>query len=55
MKETNSVMQQSWLTFTEQIGQNKKKPVFVVVCILFSYLDEFFRDFRIFPWTLVNI
>jgi hypothetical protein len=55
MRETNSVMQQSWLTFTGQIRQNKKKPVFVVVCTPFSYLDEFFRDFGIFPWTLANI
>jgi hypothetical protein len=27
----------------------------VVVCTPFSYLDEFFHDFRTFPQTLVNI
>ena len=53
--ETNSVMQHIWLTLTGQIRQNEKKPVFVVVCTPFSYLDEFFHDFRTFPQTLVNI
>jgi hypothetical protein len=48
-------MQHIWLTLTGQIRQNEKKPVFVVVCTPFSYLEEFFHDFRIFPQTLVNI
>ena len=53
--ETNSFMQHIWLTLTGQIRSNEKKPVFVVVCTLFSYLEEFFHDFRTFPQTLVNI
>jgi hypothetical protein len=48
-------MQHIWLTLTRQIRQNEKKPVFVVVCTHFSYLDEFFHDFRINPQTLGNI
>jgi hypothetical protein len=48
-------MQHIWLTLTGQIRQNKKKPVFVIVCTPFIYLGEFFHDFRIFPQTLVNI
>ena len=55
IRDTNSFVQQSQLTFTGQLMLNKKKPVFVVVCIPFSYLDKFFRDFRIFFQTLVNI
>jgi hypothetical protein len=55
IRETNSIMQPIQLTITEQIRTNRKKPVFVIVCIPFSYLDEFFHDFRIFPQTLVNI
>jgi hypothetical protein len=53
--ETNSVMQHIWLTLTGQIRRNGKKPVFVVVCVPFSYLDKYFHDFRIFAQTLVNI
>jgi hypothetical protein len=55
IRETNSVMQQNWLTFMGQIGQNRKKPVFVVVCLPSSYLDKFFHDFGIFFQTLMNI
>jgi hypothetical protein len=55
IRETNSVMQHVWLTLTEQIRRNEKKPVFVVVFIPFSYLGEYFHNFRIFIQTLVNI
>jgi hypothetical protein len=55
IRETNSVMQHIWLVLTGQIRQNEKKPVFMTVCTPFSYFDEFFHDFRIFPQTLVNI
>jgi hypothetical protein len=55
IKETNAIIQQSQLTFTGQIGQIRKKPVFVGVYIPFSYPDKIFHDFRIFPQTLVNI
>jgi hypothetical protein len=53
--EMNSIKQPIQLTIMEQIRQNGKKPVFVVVLIPFSYLDEFFHDFRIFLQVLVNI
>ena len=55
IRETNSIMQHIWLIFTGQIRRNKKKPVFVVVCIPFGYPDKYFHNFRIFSQTLVNI
>jgi hypothetical protein len=55
IRKTNSVMQHVWLTLTGQIRKNRKKPVFVVVYIYFSYLDKYFHNFMIFPQTLVNI
>jgi hypothetical protein len=54
-RETNSVMQRIWQALTGQIRKNGKKPVFVVVCTPSSYLDKIFHNFKIFPWTLVNI
>jgi hypothetical protein len=48
-------MQHIRLTLTGQIRRNGEKPVFVVVCIPFSYLDKYFHDFRTFAQTLVNI
>jgi hypothetical protein len=53
IRETNSVMQHIWLTLTGQIRRNEKKPVFVVVWIPFSYLDNFFfmiLGFLFRPW-----
>jgi hypothetical protein len=44
-----------WLIFPGHPSKNGKKPVFVAVDILFSYLDKFFHDFRNFIQTLVNI
>jgi hypothetical protein len=55
IRETNYIKQPIQLVITEQIRQNMKKPVFVVVFIPFSYLPEFFHNFRNFSWTLVNI
>ena len=46
---------QSELTFVGWLSKNEKKPVFVSVCIPFSYPDKYFHNFRIFPETLVNI
>jgi hypothetical protein len=43
-----------WLIFPGHPSKNGKKPVFVAVDILFSYLDKFFHDFRNFIQTLVN-
>ena len=52
---TNLMIWQSELTFVGWLSKNQKKPVFVSVCIPFSYPDKYFHNFRIFPETLVNI
>jgi hypothetical protein len=55
IRETKSVIEQIQLSFTGQIKQNMKKPVFLVVCIPSSYPDKNFHDFRNFLQTLANI
>jgi hypothetical protein len=55
IEQTNSDIEQIQLSFTGQIGQNTKKPVFLVVRIPSSYIHKFFHDLRIFAQTLVNI
>jgi hypothetical protein len=54
-KETNSSLLAFIFYFSIDLSQNRKKPVFVVVYNPFSYVHEFFHDFRIFPQTMVNI
>ena len=52
---TNFMIWQSELTFVGWLSKNQKKPVFVSVCIPFSYPDKYFHNFKNFPETLVNI